>query len=76
MLTHDETPATLPTFAALQDDDGSWYVNQYMPHIDRARRDGLGDYTCRDTLADGLLETEAQALTDALNRVAARWWLV
>jgi len=67
MLSTEATPAIHPTFAALQDDDGSWYVNQYTPRADCTRR---------DTLADDLLEIEAHALANALNRVSARWWLI
>jgi len=67
MLSHEETPATHPTFAALQDDDGAWYVNQYTPCTDCTRR---------DTLAADLFQSEAHALADVLNRVSARWWLV
>jgi hypothetical protein len=57
----------MPEFEALQDDNGSWFVNQYTPDADCLRR---------DTLADHLLEEEAFTLANILNHVACRWWLI
>ncbi|MFL5242517.1 MAG: hypothetical protein ACJ8FY_10450 [Gemmataceae bacterium] len=57
----------MPEFEALQDDNGSWFVNQYTPADDCLRR---------DTLADQLLKEDAFTLANILNRVACRWWLL
>jgi hypothetical protein len=57
----------MPEFEALQADNGSWFVNQYTPDANCLRRDNLADH---------LLEEEAFALANILNRVACPWWLI
>jgi hypothetical protein len=57
----------MPTFTAIPDVEGLWFVNQNTPN----------DHgSTEETIADRLEENEALALAEALNAVADRWWLV
>jgi hypothetical protein len=57
----------MPSFTAIPDCEGLWFVNQASE-----ADDGLH----QETIADRLEEREALALAEALNAVPDRWWLV
>ena len=57
----------MPSFTAIPDVEGLWFVNQTT-----SNDDGFD----QETIADRLEEGEALALAEALNAVADRWWLV
>jgi hypothetical protein len=57
----------MPSFTAIPDCEGLWFVNQTSETDDGFHQ---------ETIADRLDESEALALAEALNAVADRWWLV
>ncbi len=48
-------------FEILEDEDGSWYVNQYY------RKDGL---MVRETLAEGMSHDKARRIATGLNKMS------